>query len=302
MLASMKEIKYLQKLMGTDLRVSIFSDSIEDDAYIKILQLGQDYENEFSRFLETSALSRLNKSKNLTVSKRFCQVFEKAKNLFEETNGVFNPLVRLDLLGYDKDFSFSDSFQPRLEQSYNQNFEAISFDKNSCLIKLKDGQCLDFGGFLKGFVVDEMVKLLAEFSGSIVNLGGDIACRGLDENGKKFVFELYNPVFKKNNISIALTDSAMATSGVHKRSWNINNQKYTHIVDPSKQCLNTDLSSVTVIGKSACKVDAYATTSFILGYKRAKLFLSEMNLDFIFIKNNGEIVYSENLSKDIQIT
>lgn len=304
----MQEFEYLQKLMGTDFSVSIVSEEAPHLIYADLLNLGMEYEKEFSRFITQSALSILNEKKTGQVSQRFCSVFKQAKKLFQLTNGIFNPLVQLKTLGYDRDFLQLKNFQRETMQNnenakeWNLAFEEIEFNEEKRTIALQPNQTLDFAGFLKGYVAEEMMKKLAQFSGAIVNIGGDIATHGKDKNNEHFQFNIYNPATDKDNIKVTLKNQCMATSGVYKRNWQIEGKNYSHIVDPrNKRSVESDLISVTVIANSTCIADAFATTTFILGENNGQKFLKQNNCDFILIKSNGDIILSDQILPQVTI-
>lgn len=266
---------YLDRLMGTRFFVSIVSEDPQDLAYVRLRRLGLEYEQEFSRFIDKSALSILNKNKELRPSRRFLAVLAKAKDLYDETDGVFNPLVRLDVLGYDRDFSLVDEFEEK-DEEVDLNFEKVQLSEG--ILRVGKRQKLDFGGFLKALVAQEMSNLLLDFPGSIVNIGGDIVTRG-----REFEFKIYNPISKKKDILVTLKDKAMATSGVYNRKW----QGNEHIVGPK-----SDLVSVSVIGDIAYKCDAYATTCFVLGSEGGHKFLKDRGFDYVFVKSDGKVLKS----------
>jgi len=89
-----------QFLMWTDINITIISDnnSIQDisDSFAIFYSL----EKEFSRFLESSDLSILNKSKELEVSNRFINILKLTKQIYLDTNKYFNPLINLNNIWY----------------------------------------------------------------------------------------------------------------------------------------------------------------------------------------------------------
>ena len=271
----MKRYDYLQKLMGCELQVSIFSDDVQqaDLSFADVYILGQKLEEEFSRFLPDSALSQLNRHKEITPSRTFRELFLKAKQLYEETDHIFNPTIRLDLLGYDKDFSQHKTFTPK-EGQLDTDFSQATLQEK---ITLPANQKIDFGGFLKGYFCDRAIENLPS---AIVNLGGDLRTKG-----PAHTFEILNPLTQEA-IELTLQNQALATSGTYKRQW----QDQAHIVTEKNQNPDTDLLSVSVIAPTAEIADAYATTAFILGSEKATELLKRKKLDYIFVVKNGNII------------
>jgi thiamine biosynthesis lipoprotein len=279
----MKTYTYSHKLMGTELIVSIDSDNQTkaDLAFADVLILGMDMEKEFSRFIVESPLSVLNTKKELIVSDRFIEVCNVALELYKKTNGVFNPFVQVKNLGYTKDFSESDSFS---------DIDGVTISENKII--LTETQTLDFGGFLKGLFCDYAKKYITDFENALINLGGDIVIVGTSN------LDIYNPILQKNDTSLSLTNTNIATSGIYKRNWKIDGKKYSHIVNPkTKQSTESDLCSVSIITDKGYIADAYATTSFILGSKKAVEFLDREKIDYVLITTTGEKIISKRVDE-----
>jgi FAD:protein FMN transferase len=296
----MKEYEFNYEVMGTSLSISIVTDSVDlaNDLAAKALLEIQSYEKKFSRFLTESELSQLNIKKELIVSKTFIEVLLKAKELFIETGGAFNPLVQIERFGYDKDFKEikdADINKGIVLENYDIDFSKIVIDQNLSKVILSQGQKLDFGGFLKGYVAEkvawEIKKHSEKIKGVIVNIGGDIACCGLDENNQKFIFDIYNPINEKDEISIVLYNECLATSGVYKRVWRNYGQKIHHILNKfGNENPETEVVSVSVIHKDGGRTDAYTKAILSLGHENFLKTLGSDELKFIIIKNNGEII------------
>ena len=291
----MQEFEFTGKAMGTAYAISIVCDSedlvtsISEETIKKI----ERYEKRFSRFLPESELSRLNNTKNMIVSGEFILVTKKALELFTLTKGIFNPLVQIGRMGYDKDFSkidVTDSLDDT--DTYDIDFETVSIDDRGNRIILKDGQKLDFGGFLKGYLAEILCKKIMKESllikGAIVNIGGDIHTEGTDVDGKLFIFDIYNPVTEEE-IPITLHNQSLATSATYKRAWLRSNEPVHHILDSSgMRNPESDILSASVIGTDGGKTEAYAKVFINLGEK-AMTVLPEKDIQFVLISKDGLI-------------
>ncbi|MFA5299192.1 MAG: FAD:protein FMN transferase [Lutibacter sp.] len=317
--ASMKEYEYNAKVMGTDLSVAIITNSknLADNLYSVSLAEIQAYEKTFSRFLPDSELSQLNEKKEMVVSPIFMEVFLKAQELFLETNGVFNPLVQIERFGYDKNFdeikniNFEEKVKDgeTLSGNYDIDFSKIVVDRNLSKIILSAGQKLDFGGFLKGYLAEKIAKKIKldyekfdseKIKGVIVNIGGDIHTQGFDANDQEFIFSIYNPITKQDDIQTKLYNSSLATSGTYKRFWQSSEKTIHHILDETgTKNPVSNVISASVINSDGSRADAYAKVFLSLGHEKALKMLSDENpendkIQFIIIKNNGEIIKNTN--------
>ena len=293
-----QEYEYTAKAMGTEISISIvciskeLADFLAERAKKEIVQ----YEKCFSRFLPDSELSKLNRDKKAKVSSIFLEVIQKAHNLFLDTKGIFNPLFQIERFGYDRNFDeIKDLESFKDDELYNFDFSKTIIDIKNSEITLMDGQKLDVGGFLKGYLAELICKKIKKYSdeitGVIVNLGGDIYTQGLDENGNRFIFEIYNPITEKNDIFVILHNQALATSGVYKRSWQFQDKTFHHILDISgAQNPNTDIISASIVCDDGSKAEAFAKVFISLGIKKATNALAKKDIQYIIIKNDGQII------------
>lgn len=296
----MKEYTFSEKIMGTELDVSIIAENerTAEEGYQEVLILAKRYERKFSRFLEDSELSVLNKQKDKIVSKEFLSVIKIAKEMNRQTNGIFNPLLQVERVGYDKSF---EKIKDRTNintstEEIDTNIDNLTIKESDSRVILQAGQKLDFGGFLKGYVAETICKKLSErFSGVIVNLGGDLFTTGLDENQKEFIFVVENPISKNLSIEIPLQDKAMATSGNYKRKWKIGEDTISHIIDESGKNPKTELVSATIISPHGHLSEAFATSALCLSKDASEKFLKEKDVSYLLITNSGEILTNINI-------
>lgn len=83
-------------LLGTLIEISIISEDTKTAERIEyIFDYFSSIEEEFSRFLPHSSLSILNREKIGKVSSRFITLMKLCKQKYDETNGLFNPLVQV---------------------------------------------------------------------------------------------------------------------------------------------------------------------------------------------------------------
>ncbi|MEN9647323.1 MAG: hypothetical protein RLY57_127 [Candidatus Parcubacteria bacterium] len=300
---NMQEYEYTGKAMGTEYTIAIITDTKETADLLSAAAIVEihDYEKRFSRFLPHSELSQLNNEMHMKVSQAFLEVVEKAYELYEKTQGIFNPLIQVHRLGYDKDFSvlekdaISDkttTSQPVAIASYNIDFSSVIINKKESTITLHPGQQLDVGGFLKGYLAEKLCKKIKNSSpsikGVIVNIGGDIYTQGTDSDGSHFVFTIYNPITGRDDISLPLYNQSLATSGTYKRTWNTSGIQRHHIIDVSgTQNPKTTIVSASVIHPDGAASEAYTKVCMTHGIN-ASQFLDE-SFQFILIHKDGSI-------------
>lgn len=289
------EYEYTITAMGTEWFISIVTTSktVADEAYAMAHQDITEFERRFSRFLPSSELSQLNTKKEMRVSDMFLEVTRSARKLFEQTRGIFNPLVQISRFGYDKDFTaMRDNENTDTREPYDIDFSTVVIDEQRKTVTLQEGQKLDFGGFLKGYLAQRIANAIVlrfpGINGLIINLGGDICARGLDADGKEFVFSIYNPVLEHAEIQIPLFNQSLATSGTYKRTWNQQGKPVHHILDASgDRNPESNIVSASIIHPDGAHSEAYTKVLLALGADAAQKLLNEP-IHFVAIQRNGE--------------
>lgn len=110
-------------------------------------------------------------------------------------------------------------------------------------------------GLVKGFAIERASDLLwaAGSRDHAVNGGGDVQTAG-----GPWRIGIADPRDRRRLLTVVEGfDFAIATSGTAERG--------AHIVDPTSGAPATELASVTVLGRSLARVDAYATAALALG-------------------------------------
>jgi thiamine biosynthesis lipoprotein len=248
------------------------------DVFLK--QHFEEYEQRYSRFRKDSELSRLNRKRKMKVSVGFWNLFTLARGFYEQSAGSFNPLLSAARLGYVTSYlepSLNEVF-PKADNVYNVDFSSVVAKDG--MIELLPGQTLDFGGIAKGWTVDRAVEaLLAQVhTNFLINAGGDLFACGEAKDGAWRV-----GLEGTDQLLTLQSPQALATSTSSKRKWELNGEKFHHIV--SSETLDSSrnqLKSLTVLGSSLAECDAFATAAFSLGKVCGEKILKENDLDYYF--------------------
>jgi len=122
------------------------------------------------------------------------------------------------------------------------------------------GAGLDPTGLVKGWAVERASERLAAHGSRnhAVNGGGDVQLAGEAAPGRPWSVGIADP-FDRGRILATVSGRglAVATSGTAERG--------AHIVDPHARAPARGLASVSVVGPSLTRADAYATAAFARG-------------------------------------
>jgi thiamine biosynthesis lipoprotein len=122
------------------------------------------------------------------------------------------------------------------------------------------GGSLDPSGLVKGWAVERASALLTEAGSGrhCINAAGDVALVGGAEPGRPWRVGIAHPLVARSLCAVvAMTDGAVATSGIAERG--------LHVFDPHTGRPATALASVTVVGPRLADADAYATAALAMG-------------------------------------
>ncbi len=273
-----------KEVIGT--LVSISLDEKHKDILKECFKELKRIENKYSRFLQNSYLSKLNKNLNKwqDIDDETTYILKKAIQINKETKGYFNVCIKKDLekIGYDSNYSFKKKILIR--NPFGKKGFKISENK----IFLHEE--IDIGGLGKGYAVDRLCFILDSKSieDYFINAGGDIFSKG------KHTAYLENP----NNSSfvigeVEIENSSLCSSSSNRRRW-----KYGHhLINPhTRKPAENRMKALFIEMNKAIEADAYATGLFCMGFEKAIEISKEKNLKVILISDNDKIYVSENFN------
>jgi thiamine biosynthesis lipoprotein len=106
-----------------------------------------------------------------------------------------------------------------------------------------------------------------------------------------------DPRRKDNMVAvIPLINSAISTSGDYERYFEVDGERYHHILNPKTGRSATGVHSVSVIGPDATTTDGLTKPVFILGPEKGlRLIESIPGIDAVIIDADGKMFYSSGL-------
>jgi FAD:protein FMN transferase len=137
--------------------------------------------------------------------------------------------------------------------------EQLRAETDGYFTTLWDGR-VDPTGLVKGWAIEQASRLLTAHGSSnhAVNGGGDIQIAGGSAPGQPWRIGIADPFDRSRILTVVHgRDIAVATSGVAERG--------AHIIDPHTGAPPEALASVTLVGGSLTRLDAYATAAFAMG-------------------------------------
>ncbi len=245
-----------------------------------------------STYITDSEISRLNEEGSLGFeSKYFLPILEKSREIFEKTKGAFDPSIGplVQAWGFGPDKSI-----PNLDSSAIDSLKMIiGFDRvvfTDKSVSFPENFQIDFSAIAKGYAVDLVAELLEkmEIQSYLVEIGGEVRCKGLNQENKLWSLGIEDPTVKVNEqrlmAIVRLKDRSLATSGNYRNYYEKDGAIYAHIIDPrTGYTAKHNLLSASVFAEDCMTADAYATAFMILGLERSKQIITQEQLDAILL-------------------
>ena len=307
------------KAMGTDVTISIVTSSASEarkdieDANKVILE----FEKNFSRFKKDNELHKLNNwhKGEMKVSDMMVDLLQKSKDVYKETNGIFDPTIvkTLKMYGYDESIDFDKGdvniYKENSVDDIRQNFinrtklDKLIIYKEKNIVDVPRGFDVDFGGIGKGYIVDLVAqKLKKKHKNFWISAGGDMYLFGKNEGSENWQVDFQNPLnFQTPMGSLDVLDNQMsiATSGITKRKGKTGDILWNHIINPKTGfCVQDNILMATVVANTVCDADVLAKTVLILGEKEGVRFIENRpHVECLLIDKNLKMHLSSGMDK-----
>ncbi|MDE6140810.1 MAG: FAD:protein FMN transferase [Alistipes sp.] len=229
-----------------------------------------------SIFDDESLLSRVNRNQTDSLDEHIIFNIELARRFSELSRGRYDITVKplVEAWGFVRKQPDPDS-----EPNIDSLLQFVGYDKirieNGRLVKEDPRIQLDFNSIAKGYVVDMMAEMLERDMQStdyIVDIGGEVRCKGCNERGERWRIGIETPYDGNDSMEdiqrvISITDAGVATSGNYRRYWtDSEGRKVAHTIDPvTGRSAVSQLLSVTVVAPTCAEADAAGTMLLAMG-------------------------------------
>jgi len=292
--------------MGTTYSINVFiprwkfSSGLDERIASRLAQL----QAIFSTYDPDSELSKFNTLKtreSVVASDDLYRVLEKAKRIYKETHGAWDPTVYplVTLWGFGPQTATGNGgVVPKAEQikraKASVGFSKIHLQRERHIRKTDSRVQLDLSSIAKGYAVDEIVRLLWELDVShyYVEIGGEVRVSKQKPNGKPWKIGISdpNPGSRVDSVIrvVSLSGKAMATSGDYRHYFEVGGKRYSHILDPRTGFpVSFGLVSVSVIANTCMEADALATAMMVMGREEGLAYIERhTDLEGLFIEKD----------------
>jgi len=241
-------------------------------------------ERKYSRYTTDSIIAKINQQAGrvaLQCDDETWALFQFASQLFDKSDGLFD--ITSGVLRQAWDFK-----KPEVPTS--QKLEAllplvgwqnVVLQDQSIALPLA-GMEVDLGGFGKEYAADRAVQVLKEkgVTHGYVNLAGDMRFLGPKPTGEPWMIGIQDPRARDQVVAtLPITMGGLATSGDYERYFELNGQRYCHVLNPKTGMPVSYWRSVSVTSP-ATVVSGCTTTMVMLKEADGLAFLQATGFDF----------------------
>ncbi|HWH12657.1 MAG TPA: FAD:protein FMN transferase [Solirubrobacteraceae bacterium] len=261
------------------------------------------WHRQFSRFVPDSELSRINADPRSTVpaSPLMVELAQAVATAGKRSGGLVDATLgdAIEAAGYATHFDGTGIplrralaiAPPRhpARRHRDRRWELVHADPVALTITRPPGLRLDGGGLAKGLFADVIARDLGGYQSFVVNLSGDLRLGG--SSGARRRVDIESPFDGAVLHAYSLTEGAVATSGIGRRSWlGPYGVPAHHLLDPSSgRPAYTGLVQVTALAPTGLEAEWRSKAALLAGPHAAHARLPHGGL-LVFDDERSELI------------
>ena len=306
-----------QFLLGTYVRIRVYDEGKESalkPAFDRVKELGDKITinqkgSEIDEVNEQDGIKPVKVSDDVyTLVKRAYEYSQDSQGGFDMAIGAITQLWRI---------GFDDARKPSQEE-IDQALKLVDYhkielnDKEKTVYLKEKGMIIDLGAIAKGYITDEVVKVLKKqgVTTAIVDLGGNVYVLGYSPRGENqdWTVGIQDPNMARGSVlgSIKERNKTLVTSGIYERYLEVDGKKYHHLFDPKTGYpFDNDIASVTIITDKSIDGDGLSTAVFSMGVKKGLEYVeSELNngTEAIFVTKDDKVYVTDPIKDTFKLS
>lgn len=296
-------LSQFENVLGTSFEMKVRTRSSKQASIAETIALNEI--NRLSKILSAyepqSEFSIWMRSQNTPIkaSKELIDVLSLFDSWKQKTNGAINPAFEVvsHLWKNAEDTQTSPSKNDLQIASDVANLKHWEIDYKNGTITHLTNVPLKLNTFVKSYIIDKATKKVmanTPVEAVVMNIGGDIFVSG----NQNEMIEITNPKASAINDAsvdmVKIQNKFIATSGNYKRGYLINNQWYSHIINPKTGLPANDIISATVIANNATDAGALATAFNMMSIEESIQLAKQFpDVAYLIINKEGERIESD---------
>lgn len=283
------------RTMGTFYGVKVIGDFPGGQSALQtqVDSLLKHYNDEISTYDQNSSLSKFNQQQTITpfpVSQEMADIVISALRVGQRTQGVLDvtvgPLVNLWGFGPDKRPVKTPTDEQIAAARQRVGIQHLHVDvsaDHAALRKDVPNIYVDLSTIGEGFGADKVAEFLESrgVHNYLVEIAGASRSRGVNAKGEPWKLAIQKPTDELDEVqAIVKPDGrAISTSGSYRNYYELDGQRYSHIIDPATgKPITHRLVSATVITPTALEADGLDTALMVMGPEKAMAFAKQQRL------------------------
>ena len=259
-----------------------------------------DIYHEYEGLVNLCTVNRLAGERAVIVDERILELLEFARTMGEASGGKLNVCMG-SLLSLWHEARQRANEHPELavlpendsilEAMEHMSPSALQLDETASTVRFLDSEMqLDVGAVAKGWAVQRACELAKGkgYGGFLISAGGNVCTVGPKADGSPWKIALEKPDGSGMNLMVVqLTDCAAVTSGSYQRYFEVEGERYCHIVDPDTGEPARDYEMVTVLCPDSAVGDALSTALFLLPREEGAALAAAFGAEVLWYGDGG---------------
>ena len=302
-----KSTTFSGNALGTTYTIKHDSPISNDVLIFDINKILEKINQSMSTYHLDSDISKINNGYQISVDSYFKEVYLKALEVWNQTNGAFDPTVGslVNAYGFGPNKNNINSLSDIKIDSLLEltGFDKIKLNEVGVLVKSNKNIILDFNAIAKGYSVDMISKYIEKQGAKnyLVEIGGEIMAKGLSPRNNQpwkigIDYPNSNSLNTNNYTTYLLSNKAIATSGNyrHFKVDKLTGKRIFHTIDPrTGKSVQSKILSTSVVALDCASADAWATGLMVLDLEEGlKLIEKNSDLEALWIIENDNALNS----------
>lgn len=264
----------------------VYNDPEGRDLQPAIEALIAQFDSSLSIYNPASLISQINSGDTTVAADEWItDCFEQSQAISVASDGMFDitvgPLISAYGFGAERRIEVSDEILDSIMPFVG--YAKVRLEGNK-FVKADPRIRMDFNAIAKGYSVDLVARYIESLgiTDYLVEIGGEIFCRGVNAKGKEWGVGIDKPV--DGNVvpgtnfqtTLKITGVGLATSGNYRKfTLDENGNKIVHTLNPKTgRSVISNLLSATIIAPTCATADGYATACMASGLEASKALIT----------------------------
>ena len=166
------------------------------------------------------------------------------------------------------------------EASAHMNYEDVIIDETACTVQFADPLLrLDLGAVAKGYAAQKAAETVREagLDSFILNAGGNVICGGAPLDGREqWTVAVEDVDGVSTRLKLGIKNLSIVTSGDYQRYYEVDGQRYHHLIDPVTLYPASYMRAVSIIHPDSGLADFLSTAAFLLPYEESRALIESI--------------------------